>query len=125
MKDIYILAIETSCDETSVAIIKNGQECISLTILSLMDVHASFGGVVPEVASRLHTENITMVIEETLIKANMKFVDLDAFAVTYAPGLIGSLLVGLEAAKTSAFIYNKPFSAVNHLAETVYMPQFN
>lgn len=120
MKDIYILAIETSCDETSAAIIKNGQECISLTILSQMDVHASFGGVVPEVASRLHTENITMVIEETLNKASMKFADLDAFAVTYAPGLIGSLLVGLEAAKALAFIYDKPLIAVNHLAGHIY-----
>lgn len=120
MKDIHILAIETSCDETSAAIIKNGKECISLTILSQMDIHASFGGVVPEIASRLHTENITMVIEETLKKANIKFTDIDAFAVTYAPGLIGSLLVGLEAAKTLSYIYNKPLIAVNHLAGHIY-----
>jgi N6-L-threonylcarbamoyladenine synthase len=120
MKDIYILAIETSCDETSAAIIKNGKECISLTILSQMDIHASFGGVVPEIASRLHTENITMVLEETLNKAKMKYEDIDAFAVTYAPGLLGSLLVGLEAAKTLAFIYNKPFITVNHLAGHIY-----
>ncbi len=120
MKNINILAIETSCDETSAAIIKNGSECIALTILSQMDTHSSFGGVVPEVASRLHTENITMVIEETFKKADMDFNDINAFAVTYAPGLIGSLLVGLEAAKTLAYIYNKPFIAVNHLAGHIY-----
>lgn len=120
MKDVYILAIETSCDETSAAIIKNGQECIALTILSQMDVHASFGGVVPEIASRLHTENITMVLEETLSKAKMKYEEIDAFAVTYAPGLLGSLLVGLEAAKTLSFIYQKPFITVNHLAGHIY-----
>ena len=120
MEDIYILAIETSCDETSTAIIKNGKECIALTILSQMDIHASFGGVVPEIASRLHTENITMVIEETLKKANMELIDIDAFAVTYAPGLIGSLLVGLEAAKTLSYVYNKPLIAVNHLAGHIY-----
>ncbi|HOP65795.1 MAG TPA: tRNA (adenosine(37)-N6)-threonylcarbamoyltransferase complex transferase subunit TsaD [Bacilli bacterium] len=120
MKDIYILAIETSCDETSVAIVKNGHECMALTILSQMDIHASFGGVVPEIASRLHTENITMVLDETLKKANMDFNDIDAFAVTNAPGLLGSLLVGLECAKTLSFIYNKPLITVNHLAGHIY-----
>lgn len=120
MKSIYILAIETSCDETSVAIIKNGHKCIALTVLSQMDVHASFGGVVPEIASRLHTENITMVLAATLKKAHMKLTDIDAFAVTNAPGLIGSLLVGLECAKTLAFIYNKPLITVNHLAGHIY-----
>ncbi len=120
MKDVNILAIESSCDETSMAIIKNGCECIHLTVLTQMDVHAEFGGVVPEIASRMHTENITMVLEETLTKANMKMEDIDAIAVTYAPGLLGSLLVGVEFAKTLSFIYKKPLIAVNHLAGHIY-----
>ena len=97
---MYILAIESSCDETSVSIVKDGVEEISTVILSQMDTHANYGGVVPEIASRMHVENITIVIDEALKKANMKMEDIDAFAVTYGPGLIGSLLVGLMAAKT-------------------------
>ena len=115
MKDINILAIESSCDETSMAIIKNGTECIELTVLTQMDTHAEFGGVVPEIASRMHTENITMVFEETLRKSNMTMDDIDAVAVTYAPGLLGSLLVGVEFAKTISYVYNKPLIAVNHM----------
>ena len=115
MKDIYILAIESSCDETSVSIIRNGHDDIATIINSQIDVHTKYGGVVPEVASRLHLENITMVIDECLEKANMKLEDMDAFACTYAPGLLGSLLVGVEATKTLAFIYKKPFIAVNHM----------
>lgn len=114
MNDVYILAIETSCDETSMAIVKNGKEIVSLTILTQMDTHANFGGVVPEIASRMHTENITMVLEETLKKGNMKMEEMDAIAVTYAPGLLGSLLVGVECAKTLAYVYQKPLIAVNH-----------
>ncbi len=114
MNDTYILAIETSCDETSMAIVKNGQEVEALTILSQMDTHASFGGVVPEIASRMHTENITMVLEETLKKSKKTMDDIDAIAVTYAPGLLGSLLVGVECAKTLALVYDKPLIAVNH-----------
>ena len=120
MKDIYILAIESSCDETSMAIVKNGSECVAMTVLTQMDVHAEFGGVVPEIASRMHTENITMVLEDTLKKANMKVSDVDAIAVTYAPGLLGSLLVGVECAKTLSYVYNKPLIAVNHLAGHIY-----
>lgn len=120
LKDIYILAIETSCDETSIAIVKNGSEVISLTILSQIDIHTRFGGVVPEIASRMHTENITMVLEETLQKANLKVSDMDAIAVTYKPGLLGSLLVGIEFAKTLAFVYQKPLIKVNHLIGHVY-----
>ena len=115
MKDVYILAIESSCDETSVSIIRNGHDDIATIINSQIDVHTKYGGVVPEVASRLHLENITMVIDECLEKANMKLEDMDAFACTYAPGLLGSLLVGVEATKTLAFIYKKPFIAVNHM----------
>ncbi|MDE5888737.1 MAG: tRNA (adenosine(37)-N6)-threonylcarbamoyltransferase complex transferase subunit TsaD [Bacilli bacterium] len=120
MKDVNILAIETSCDETSMAIIKNGCECVQLTVLTQMDTHAEFGGVVPEIASRMHTENITMVLEETLTKANMTMEQIDAVAVTYAPGLLGSLLVGVEFAKTLSYIYKKPLIAVNHIAGHIY-----
>ena len=88
MNDVYILAIETSCDETSMAIVKNGREIDSLTILTQMDTHANFGGVVPEIASRMHTENITMVLEETLKKSSVSIKDIAAIAVTYAPGLL-------------------------------------
>ncbi len=116
----YILAIETSCDETSVSIIKNGQEEIATVILSQMDTHANYGGVVPEIASRMHVENITLVIEETLKKANMKMDNIPAIAVTYGPGLIGSLLIGLMAAKTLAFTYNKPLIPVHHIAGHIY-----
>lgn len=120
MKDVYILAVESSCDETSVSIIKNGTEDIATIINSQIDVHTKYGGVVPEVASRLHLENITMVIDECLEKANMKLEDIDAFACTYAPGLLGSLLVGVEATKALSFIYNKPFIAVNHMMGHIY-----
>ncbi len=120
MKDINILAIESSCDETSMAIVKNGREVVQLTVLTQMDVHAEFGGVVPEIASRMHAENITMVLEETLTKANMKMEDIDAVAVTYAPGLLGSLLVGVEFAKTLSYVYKKPLIAVNHIAGHIY-----
>lgn len=115
MKDVYILAIESSCDETSVSIIKNGCEDIATIINSQIDVHKKYGGVVPEVASRLHLENITMVIDECLNKANMNLNDIDAFACTYAPGLLGSLLIGVEAAKILSFIYKKPLIGVNHM----------
>lgn len=116
----YLLAIESSCDETSASIIKDGKDEISTVVLSQMDTHANYGGVVPEIASRMHIENITLVLEETLTKANMKVDDIDAIAVTYGPGLIGSLLVGLMAAKTIAFIYNKPLIPVNHMAGHIY-----
>ena len=120
MKNVYILAIESSCDETSMAIVKNGCELESFMVLSQMDVHANFGGVVPEIASRMHTENITMVLEETLKKSKIKIEDIDAIAVTYAPGLLGSLLVGVEFAKVLSFVYNKPLIAVNHTIGHIY-----
>ena len=120
MKDINILAIESSCDETSMAVVKNGSEVVQLTVLTQMDTHAEFGGVVPEIASRMHAENITMVFEETLKKAGMKMDDIDAIAVTYAPGLLGSLLVGVEFAKTISYVYKKPLIAVNHIAGHIY-----
>lgn len=120
MNDVYILAIESSCDETSVSIIKNGREEIATVVLSQMDTHALYGGVVPEIASRMHIENITLVIEETLSKAHMKMSDIDAIAVTYGPGLIGSLLVGVQAAKTLSYIYKKPLVPVHHIAGHIY-----
>ncbi len=120
MKDVYILAIETSCDETSIAIVKNGHECIYMNVLTQMDTHANFGGVVPEIASRMHTENITMVLDDVLTKSHMQIKDVDAIAVTYAPGLLGSLLVGVEFAKTLSFLYDKPLIAVNHMAGHIY-----
>ena len=120
MKDTYILGIESSCDETSVSIVKNGCEDIATVISSQIDIHKSYGGVVPEIASREHVKNITFVIEECLEKANMKIEEVDAIAITYGPGLIGSLLVGLEAAKTLSFIYNKPLVPVHHIAGHIY-----
>ena len=120
MKDMYILGIESSCDETSASIVKNGTEEIATVISSQIDIHKDYGGVVPEIASRHHVKNITMVLEECLEKANMKMEDIDAIAITYGPGLIGSLLIGLEAAKTLAFIYNKPLIPVHHIAGHIY-----
>ena len=120
MKDIYILGIESSCDETSVSIVKNGNCDISTIISSQIDIHKSYGGVVPEIASREHVKNITFVIEECLENANMKMEDIDAIAFTYGPGLIGSLLIGLEAAKTLSFIYNKPLIPIHHIAGHIY-----
>lgn len=120
MKDIYILGIESSCDETSCSIVKNGSEEIATVVLSQIDIHKNFGGVVPEIASRQHVKNITMVIEECLEKANMKMEEVDAIAVTYGPGLIGSLLIGLEAAKTLSYIYKKPLVPVHHIAGHIY-----
>ncbi len=120
MKDTYIFAIESSCDETSASIIKNGSIEIATVVLSQMDIHALYGGVVPEIASRHHIENITMVLEETLAKAQLTMDDIDAIAITYGPGLIGSLLIGVQAAKTLAYIYNKPLVPVHHIAGHIY-----
>ena len=120
MKDTYILAFESSCDETSVSIIRNGYDEVATVVLSQMDIHALYGGVVPEIASRYHVESITLVIEECLKKANMTMEEIDAIAVTYGPGLIGSLLVGVQAAKTLAYIYNKPLVPVHHIAGHIY-----
>lgn len=120
MKDVYILGIESSCDETSASIVKNGTEEISTVISSQIDIHKDYGGVVPEIASRHHVKNITMVLEECLEKANMTMDQIDAIAITYGPGLIGSLLVGLEAAKTLAFVHHKPLIPVHHIAGHIY-----
>ena len=120
MKDLYILGIESSCDETSASIVRNGTDEIATVTSSQIDVHKEYSGVVPEIASRHHVKNITIVLEECLEKANMKMEDIDAIAITYGPGLIGSLLIGLEAAKTLSFIYNKPLIPVHHIAGHIY-----
>ena len=120
MNDVYILGIESSCDETSVSIVKNGNIEINTVILSQIDIHKKFGGVVPEIASRSHVESITLVIEECLNNANMTMDDITAIAVTYGPGLAGSLLIGVEAAKTLAFAFNKPLIPVHHIAGHIY-----
>lgn len=120
MRDVYILAIESSCDETSVAIVKNGCECIEMVTNTQIKTHELYGGVVPEIASRMHTEAITLILEELFRKSPIKIEDVDAIAVTYAPGLMGSLLVGVEAAKALSFVYNKPLIAVNHMAGHIY-----
>ena len=120
MKDVYILGIESSCDETSCSIVKNGCEEIATVILSQIDIHTLYGGVVPEIASRNHVKDITFVIEKCLKDANMTMDEITAIAVTYGPGLIGSLLVGLEAAKTLSYIYNKPLIPVHHIAGHIY-----
>jgi N6-L-threonylcarbamoyladenine synthase len=119
-KDIYVLGIESSCDETSFSIVKNGTDEIATIISSQIDIHKDYGGVVPEIASRAHVKNITFVIEELLEKANMTMDNIDMVAVANGPGLIGSLLVGLEAAKTIAWLYNKPLIPVHHIAGHIY-----
>ena len=120
MKDVYILGIESSCDETSFSIVKNGSIEIATVISSQIDIHKDYGGVVPEIASRAHVKNVTFVLEECLNKANMKMEDIDAIAVANGPGLIGSLLVGLETAKTLAWLYHKPLIPVHHIAGHIY-----
>lgn len=117
---MYILGIESSCDETSVSIVKDGLEDISTVISTQIDVHKEYGGVIPELASRLHIENITLVIDECLKKANMTMDQIDAIAVTYGPGLVGSLLIGIEAAKTLALAHNKPLIPVHHITGHIY-----
>ena len=120
MKDIYCLAIESSCDETSMSIIKNGTYEVATVVLSQIDIHALYGGVVPEIASRSHLENITIVLDEILKKAKMSLGDIDIIGVTYGPGLIGSLLVGLECAKTISLVTGKPLIPVHHIAGHIY-----
>lgn len=119
-KDIIILAIESSCDETSIAIVKNGREVLSNVISSQIDTHRVFGGVVPEIASRKHIEVIDLVIDEALEQANKKFSDVDAIAVTYGPGLVGALLVGVSYAKSLAYTLKKPLIPVHHIEGHIY-----
>lgn len=118
--DQYIMGIETSCDETAVAIIKNGREITSNVVASQIESHKRFGGVVPEIASRHHVEQITIVIEEALKHANLTFSEIDAIAVTEGPGLVGALLIGVNAAKALAFAHNLPLVPVHHIAGHIY-----
>ena len=120
MKDVYILGIESSCDETSFSIVKNGSEEIATVISSQIDIHKDYGGVVPEIASRAHVKNVTFVLSECLEKAHMSMNDIEAIAVSYGPGLVGSLLVGLETAKTLCWLFNKPLIPVNHIKGHIY-----
>ena len=119
-EDIYILGIETSCDETAASIVKNGTEIVSNVVASQIDSHKRFGGVVPEIASRHHVEQITLVIEEALQRADMEPHQLNAVAVTEGPGLVGALLIGVNAAKAFAFANGLPLVGVHHIAGHIY-----
>jgi N6-L-threonylcarbamoyladenine synthase len=120
MKDIYVLGIETSCDETAAAVVKNGKEILSNVVASQIESHKRFGGVVPEIASRHHVEQITLVLEEAMSQANISFAELDAIAVTEGPGLVGALLVGVNAAKALALAHNVPLVGIHHIAGHIY-----
>ena len=121
--DVTILAIESSCDETSVAVVKNGNTVLSNVVASQIKSHMRFGGVVPEVASRHHVEQITQIVEAALHEAQVTFDAIDAVAVTHGPGLVGSLLIGVSAAKALAFAHQKPLIPVNHMAGHIYANQ--
>lgn len=123
MKDVIILAIESSCDETSVAVVKNGKEVLSNVVASQIKSHQRFGGVVPEIASRHHVEQMTFVIEEAMQQADITMKEITAVAVTQGPGLVGALLVGITAAKAIAMAYHKPLIACNHMAGHIYAAQ--
>lgn len=114
-KDIIILGIESSCDETSCAIVKNGREVLSNVINSQIDIHKQFGGVVPEIASRNHVQAISEVVKQALQQANLTFEDIDGIACTYGPGLVGALLVGVSYAKGLSYALNKPLIPTNHI----------
>lgn len=120
---MLILSIETSCDETSAAVIENGDTILSNVVASQINSHKRFGGVVPEIASRHHVEYITLIIEEAMEEAYVRFSDLDAIAVTEGPGLVGALLIGVNAAKAIAFAHNLPLIPVNHIAGHIYANQ--
>ena len=123
MKDLYCLAIESSCDETSIAITRDGK-LLSNVVATQIKMHQQFGGVMPEVASRLHAENILFVLDEALREANVTLEEIDAFAFTRGPGLIGALHVGLQCAKTLAMLYKKPLIPVHHLTGHIYANEY-
>ena len=114
-QDVFILAIESSCDETAAAVVKNGREVLSNVISSQIDLHTLYGGVVPEIASRKHIEKINQVVEQALTDASLTWDDITAIAVTYGPGLVGALLVGVSFAKALAFALKKPLIGVHHI----------
>ena len=115
MKDIYTLGIESSCDETAVSVVKNGREVLSNVVNTQIPIHTLYGGVVPEIASRNHINNISLVAKMAIQNANMSFEDIDVVACTYGPGLVGALLVGLSYGKALSFALNKPLVGVNHI----------
>ena len=118
--DQYILGIETSCDETAAAIVKNGREIVANVVASQIESHKRFGGVVPEIASRHHVEQLTVVFEEAMKQAELSFDDISAIAVTEGPGLVGALLTGINAAKALAFSHSIPLIGVHHIAGHIY-----
>ncbi|WP_263399403.1 tRNA (adenosine(37)-N6)-threonylcarbamoyltransferase complex transferase subunit TsaD [Sutcliffiella deserti] len=122
-KEEYILGIETSCDETAAAIIKNGKEIVANVVSSQIESHQRFGGVVPEIASRHHVEQITLVLEETMSQSGLTMDEISAVAVTEGPGLVGALLIGVNAAKAVAFAHSKPLIGVHHIAGHIYANQ--
>lgn len=115
MKEIITLGIETSCDETAVAVIKNGREILSNVVDTQIQIHEKYGGVVPEIASRNHIEAITRVVKEALKEAKITFKDIDVITPTYGPGLVGAVLVGLSYAKGLSYAINRPLVGVNHI----------
>lgn len=119
-----ILGIESSCDETAAAVVRDGREILSSVVASQIESHKRFGGVVPEIASRHHVEAVTLVVEEALEKAEMTMDDIDAVAITEGPGLVGALLIGISAAKALAFAHNKPLVPVHHIAGHIYSNRF-
>jgi N6-L-threonylcarbamoyladenine synthase len=119
---VRLLAIETSCDETAAAVVEDGRHILSNVVSTQIAIHAPYGGVVPELASRHHLENVCPVIEKAMADAGVEYADLDAVAVTQGPGLVGSLLVGLEAAKAIAWVHGKPLIPVHHIAGHIEAP---
>lgn len=124
MDKSVILAIETSCDETSIAILRNGKDLLANIVSTQIETHKQFGGVMPEVASRLHVENITVCIEEAMKQAGLTYQDITLIAVTKGPGLIGALHVGLQAAKAISIAFNIPILGVNHMAGHIYANRY-
>ena len=120
MDEKITLAIESSCDETSAAILRGGRQVLSNIISTQIPIHQKFGGVVPEIASRKHIVNIMPVIDEALAKAGVELADIDQIAVTYGPGLVGALLVGVSAAKALSFTLDVPLIGVNHLEGHIF-----
>lgn len=120
MEDVLILAIETSCDDTSIALVRNGKEVLANKISSQIAIHNQTGGVIPEIASRQHCDNILYVLEEVLKTSGTKLHQIDAVAVTAGPGLVGSLLVGIEVAKTISLLMSKPLIGVHHIKGHIY-----
>ena len=122
---MFVLGIETTCDETAASIVKNGHEILSNVIFSQVDIHRKYGGVFPELACRSHIDKIIPVIDDAIKKANIKKEDIDLIAVANGPGLIGALFIGLTTAKGLSFALNKPFIGVNHIEAHLYASMMN